>query len=74
MATTLGTLVVVDQGACRLIDDLLHRGITTTLTFTAAQDVEGGTIGSIALTIPDSTTNNATWGALGNVANSLSRT
>jgi hypothetical protein len=74
MATTVGTLAVIDQGCARLVDDLAHRGITATLTFTAAQDVEGGIIGSIAVTIPDSATNNATWGALGNVANSLSRT
>ena len=74
MATTLGTITVIDGPCARLIDDLLHRGITTTLTLTASNDVAGGTIGTIAVTIPDSTTNNATWGALGQVANSLSRT
>lgn len=71
MATALGTILVRDQGLARLIDDLLHRGITTTLTWTTANDPSGGVIGTLAATIPDSTTNNATWGALGQVANTV---
>ena len=67
MATTIATLTLRNQGLARLIDDLAHRGITTTLTLTASNDVAGGSIGSIAFTVPDSTTNNATWGALGQV-------
>lgn len=74
MATTLGTIQVLNQGLARQIDDLLHRGITTTLSFTASNDVSGGSIGTIAVTIPDSSTNNATWGAKGNLSNSVGRT